>query len=100
MDSIAAEEYKKLPRKSVWTSVGCDKCNMTGYKGRIGVFEAIVITKKIEEVVLGNPSEREIQTAAADQGILTLPQDGMVKVLRGITSLDELRRVIDLEENV
>ncbi len=99
MDAVPIAEYKTLPRKSIWVSGGCDKCNMTGYKGRIGIFEAILINKKIEQAVLENPSERDIQEAARDQGLLTLEQDGIIKVLRGITSLDELRRVIDLTED-
>jgi type II secretory ATPase GspE/PulE/Tfp pilus assembly ATPase PilB-like protein len=82
----------------VYAPGGCGACNGTGYKGRIGIFEGIRVDKKIEDVVEKNPSEREIWAAAAGQGILTMQQDGVVKVLRGVTSFEELGRVIDLEE--
>ena len=99
MASVTLPEYKNLQQKTVWEPVGCDKCNLTGYKGRIGIFEAIRITPGIEAAVLLNPSEREIQVAASDQGMLTMRQDGIIKVLKGATAISELRRVIDLEEN-
>lgn len=79
-------------------SVGCDKCNMTGFKGRIGIHEAIIMDEKIEMVVRESPSEREIKKAALGQNLLTLNQDGIIKVLQGITTIAELRRIIDIEK--
>lgn len=70
----------------------------TGYKGRIGLYEGILADEKIEALVQRNPSEREIWEGAKGQGILTMKQDGVIKVLKGITSLEEVKRVIDLEE--
>ncbi len=81
-----------------WSAVGCEKCNMTGYKGRIGVHEAIVMSPSIEEIVRTNPSERDIKKAAESQKMLTLTQDGIIKVLNGITTLEELKRIIDIEK--
>jgi type IV pilus assembly protein PilB len=78
-------------------SEGCEKCNGTGYKGRIGVFEAILTDSKIENIVQNKPSEREIAKEAIDQGIMSMAQDGVVKVIKGITTLDEVLRVIDLD---
>jgi len=69
------------------------------YKGRIGVFEAIIVNEEIETLITENPSEREISRTAKTQGILTIAQDGVLKALQGVTSLSELRRVIDLEKN-
>lgn len=70
---------------------GCDKCTDTGYKGRISIYEGIRMDSSVENVIKeGNPSEREIKEAAAHQGILDMRQDGVVKVLRGITSLEEI----------
>ncbi len=79
-----------------WQAVGCDKCHNTGYRGRIGIFEAIKADAAIEEVVENNPSEREIKKAAAAQNILDMTQDGIIKVLLGMTTMDELGRVVDL----
>ena len=84
----------------IFSPVGCDKCNMTGYKGRVGLYEAILMSAKIEQVILQNPSEREIKLAAKDQGILTMLEDGVVKVLKGVTSMDEVRRVIDVDSEL
>jgi len=83
---------------SVWQAVGCEKCNMLGYKGRIGVHEAILMNEDIENAIKDNPSERGIKTAAKSQKLLTLVQDGVVKVLSGTTTLDELKRVVDIEK--
>jgi len=82
--------------EKVWEAQGCDKCN-SGYKGRIGIYEAILTDENIERIVLQNPSEREIREAATAQGILTMRQDGIIKILSGITSFDELGRVLNLE---
>ena len=98
---LASIEDKALVPKNrtgAFSAVGCPACNNTGYKGRIGIFEGIVVDKQIEEVVEKNPSEREIWQAARPQGLLTMQQDGVIKVLSGVTSFEELSRVIDLEE--
>lgn len=79
---------------------GCAECHGRGYKGRIGIFEAIFMDTAIEEVLRSKPSEREIAAAAKPQGIPTLQQDGILKVLRGVTSLDELGRVVDLDASI
>ena len=82
----------------VYTTVGCDKCNMTGYKGRMGIFEAILTDEEIEKIMPQNPSEREIKRVAKKQGILSMRQDGMVKIINGITSFEEVQSVVDLNE--
>lgn len=82
---------------TMWVAVGCETCNKTGYKGRTGIYEAIRADAAIEKVVRENPSEREIGEVARPQGIPTMAQDGILKVLVGITSLEELERVVNLE---
>ncbi|MEI6494578.1 MAG: GspE/PulE family protein, partial [bacterium] len=94
-DMIVPEKADKL-----WKAVGCIACNNTGYKGRQGIFEAIEMDKAVAAVTVLNPSEREIKQAAIPQGVLDMRQDGIVKVLHGITSLDDLGRVVDLYEEV
>lgn len=76
---------------------GCSECHGRGYKGRIGIFEAIFMEQAIEEMLRNKPSERELALAARSQGIPTMQEDGVIKILRGTTSLDELSRVVDLE---
>ena len=85
-------------RTKMWVEVGCDACNHTGFKGRVGVYEAILMDETIEAIVRENPSDREIKKAALPQGIPDMKQDGIMKVLAGITSLAELSRVVDLEQ--
>jgi type IV pilus assembly protein PilB len=102
IDETLAEISDKTYLDGIKTDViyranGCEKCNMTGYKGRIGIYEAILMDEEIEKVVRENPSEREINTAALHQNILSMKQDGMLKVLSGITSIDELTRTVDIE---
>jgi len=90
---------KAVPENTsvMYEPVGCPECNNTGFKGRIGVFEGIVVDKEIDDFVRTNPSEGDIQGIQKKRPLLTMPQDGVVKVLRGITSLDELTRVVSLE---
>lgn len=82
---------------AVYEPVGCEECNNTGFKGRIGIFEGIVVDSEIDHFVRGNPSERDIQDLQKKRQLLTMPEDGVVKVLNGVTSLDELTRVVSLE---
>ncbi len=82
----------------IYEAVGCDQCNGTGYKGRMGIFEAIHNDATIEALIPTNPSERQIKEAAQNQGTLDMKEDGIVKVLKGITSYDEVGSVVDFYE--
>ena len=88
---------KEVPEK-LFSPVGCDVCSMTGYQGQIGIFEAIKTDEKIEKIILENPSEREIKKVAKTQGILSMRQDGTIKILSGITSFEEVQNAVDLSE--
>jgi type IV pilus assembly protein PilB len=97
--SITDKSYLNgIQQDKIWLPVGCAECNNLGYKGRIGVYEAIVVDNLIEEAVITNPSERDISEAAKVQNLLTLAQDGVLKVLLGTTALEEVARVVDLDE--
>lgn len=78
------------------TAVGCEACGGTGFKGRIGVFEAVIMDQAVEEAVLRDPREHIIKDAAKAQGIPSMVEDGIDKVLAGVTSLAELERMIEL----
>ncbi len=90
------EFFKDVSREKAFVSVGCDACNHTGYQGRLGIYEGILMDNNIEKAVRENPSEREIFDAARGQGILSMTEDGILKVLQGTTSFEELSRVVDL----
>jgi type IV pilus assembly protein PilB len=79
--------------------IGCLECNNTGYKGQIGIFEAIYNDAKIEEIITKNPSEREIKAVARDQVSLNMQEDGLVKILKGITAYEEVSSVVDFSED-
>ena len=82
----------------IYGPVGCAECNNTGYKGRMGIFEAIHNDAAIEKLIPQNPSEREIKEVASMQGSLNMREDGIVKTLKGITSYEEVSSVVDLYE--
>lgn len=95
MPESVRQEIEQKPKK-FYTSVGCDACNKIGYKGRLGIYEIFVMNKQIEEIVLsGQVSEYEIERIAVENGMITMIQDGIVKALEGITSVDEVFRVIE-----
>ena len=78
-------------------AVGCEKCAMTGYRGRRGIFELLQVTEPIESLVINRRPAGEIKLKAIEQGMLTLRQDGWTKVFQGMTTVEEIFRVT--EEN-
>ena len=73
--------------------VGCARCNRTGYRGRIGLFSVMVMSERIKELTITGASEAEIAAAAREGGMLTLREDGLLKVRSGVTSIEEVARV-------
>jgi type IV pilus assembly protein PilB len=73
---------------------GCPRCGHTGYKGRIGVYQLMVMTEELESLAVGRASREELERSAIEQGMRTLWDDGLAKVAAGITSLEELGRVL------
>ncbi|MFH2013450.1 MAG: GspE/PulE family protein [Patescibacteria group bacterium] len=72
---------------------GCEYCSFTGYKGRIGVFELFIINDSMEKTILKTPSIAEIRETAIKAGMITMKQDGLLKVIQKITTLEEVERV-------
>ncbi|GMQ95526.1 MAG: type IV-A pilus assembly ATPase PilB [Patescibacteria group bacterium] len=93
------EEFSFDPIK-VGRPVGCKKCSDTGYKGRIGLYEAILMDENLEKIMTENPNERDVKDATQGQGIFDMREDGIIKVLKGITSMEELGRVIEINEGI
>lgn len=99
ISAVMKQHPKPVPIPSPLTLYkpdGCAHCNGTGYKGRVGIFEAILMDKAVEEVVIRDPREHLIAAAAEPQGIPTMLEDGVEKVVHGETSLLELERVIEI----
>lgn len=74
---------------------GCDKCNGTGYHGRVGIYEAFLVDDEIQNYILGNPTIPGLKTMAQQKGMTTMYQDGLVKVVQHATTMDEIKRVAE-----
>jgi len=86
---FSAEDAKKVvPNRGK----GCDKCNNTGYKGRVGLYEVMEITEEIRELVLVGASALELRRKAVEEGMLTLRVSGLRKVKDGVTTIEEIVR--------
>lgn len=72
---------------------GCDKCGGTGYKGRVGIFEVLPVTEKIGRLILEHAPASEIEKQAVAEGMITMKQDGYLKVVEGVTTIEEILRV-------
>jgi type IV pilus assembly protein PilB len=69
---------------------GCDKCNGTGYKGRAGIYEVMALSPELRRLILRGGSVAELRDQAVQDGMLTLRMDGIVKVQKGVTTLEEV----------
>jgi len=81
------------PETQIGIPKGCEFCNFTGYKGRIGIFEAFLIDDEMEEFILTSPPSFAIKDLAIKKGLVTMKQDGLIKILQRITTLEEVIKV-------
>ncbi|MDD3661529.1 MAG: GspE/PulE family protein [Candidatus Dojkabacteria bacterium] len=77
----------------LYKGAGCDECGQTGYLGRIGIFEVLKVSEKIGKMILENRSSMDIQKEALASGMISMQQDGYLKALEGITTIEEVLRV-------
>ena len=77
----------------LWQPVGCNQCEGSGYKGRLGIYELMVLNDAIRELVIENKDATVIAAAARKHGLITLTEDGQQKIQQGLTSEEEVRRV-------
>jgi type II secretory ATPase GspE/PulE/Tfp pilus assembly ATPase PilB-like protein len=92
-----ADEHFAVKAEMHFEAVGCDRCGGSGYKGRTGIFEVMVVDDAIRAAVLTRVPARKIREIAVQHGMRTLLEDGMEKVAAGVTSLAEIMRVIKEE---
>jgi type IV pilus assembly protein PilB len=88
-DVMAASDGMAFYRKR-----GCPRCSQTGYKGRIGIYQLLVMSEEIETLAVKRATREELEQAATDEGMRSLWDDGLAKVVSGVTSLEELGRVL------
>jgi len=89
------EDFKIPEKLTIYEAVGCRKCNNEGYTGRIGLFEILSMTDQLSDIILKAPNEREILKEAKRQGMINMKQDGVLKVLAGATTIEEVLRVAE-----
>ncbi|HOA47451.1 MAG TPA: GspE/PulE family protein [Candidatus Pacearchaeota archaeon] len=111
-ERIIREELERLPdserkrikisdRLYIYKPKGCSACVNKGFKGRIGIFEVLAVTKELEDIILAaETSESRIEKEAERQGMITLKQDGILKVLEGETFLEEVLKTTEIREDI
>jgi len=95
LPQIIKKELKIPSPLMVYEAKGCKKCNFRGFAGRIGVFEVLSMTDELAAIILRTPEEQKIIQEASRQGMITMKQDGILKVLDGITTTEEILRVAE-----
>jgi type IV pilus assembly protein PilB len=104
LKKVVEAEIEKIPKNNkedlariktplkFFQGKGCKECNQ-GYKGRLGIFEVLTVSSKIEDMVIGRSGTNEILSQAQSEGMITMRQDGILKSLEGLTTIDEVIRV-------
>lgn len=77
---------------------GCESCNHSGYRGRIGIYEVLSNTEAVQKLIVGNATSEDIQNEAVKEGMLTMQLDGLIKAFRGQTTIEEILRVTAQEQ--
>jgi type IV pilus assembly protein PilB len=88
----AGEDIDSLPQ--LYRAVGCGACGKTGYHGRFAVHEVLLISEEIERIIVEHGHSEDIKKVAIAQGMLTLRQAGLIQVQNGMTTIEEILRVI------
>ena len=97
--AATAEEqrlFEPVPVLTLFQPVGCESCGGTGYQGRLGLFELMSLDDRLRTLTLERAGSDRIEAAAREAGMQSLWQDGLAKVRKGLTTLEEVRRVVDL----
>jgi len=93
-ETLEALRFESAPEQRLFQPVGCSSCSHTGYRGRIGIHEVMTVSEEIERLAVERASASEVGKVARAQGMATLRQDGWAKVRLGLTSIDEIVRVV------
>ena len=98
-EDLPEDVLKKISAdiREVWTGRGCEACSGTGYKGRIGIFEVLPVSGPIRELIMKRATIKEMKDKATELGMRTLREDGIEKIMKGITTIDEVLRVTQVE---
>ncbi len=92
---VTSDILQNFPQKKLYKAKGCSNCRNSGYSGRVAIIEILEVDPKIEALITKKASTQEIQAEAMKNGMRTLKQDGYEKVLAGLTTFDEIKRVVN-----
>jgi len=95
--TISAKIPKITQNLKIPQAVGCQNCNSTGFRERVGIFEAFFVDNEMEKFISTSPSIALLEETAIKKGMVTIKQDGLIKVLEGITTLEEIERIVGEE---
>lgn len=98
MPKDVARALPPAPYEIFRAGKGCKECNNKAYKGRIAIFETLAMTDELERIILGDISEEKLRAESVRQGMITMYEDGIIKVLKGLTSMEELLQVAQSAE--
>jgi type IV pilus assembly protein PilB len=90
-DAAIPDQYKDPANWHFYHGKGCSKCH-NGYRGRVGLFEVLVMSQAIEDLAIKKEPESVIEQQAIKEGMLTLKQDGLLKAIRGLTTIEEVMK--------
>jgi len=96
-EGVIEKEYKS--NKEMWLDIkftkgkGCEECRKEGYKGRLGIFEVLEVNEGVGKLINSNATSEEIEKEAIKSGMTTMLEDGIIKAVQGITTLEEIMRV-------
>jgi type II secretory ATPase GspE/PulE/Tfp pilus assembly ATPase PilB-like protein len=93
-EQVAALAGRPIGRLELWRGTGCPECRGTGFRGRLGIFELLVMTDAIREAVAGDAVRSRLRTLAIEGGLQPLRADGWRKVEAGLTTIEEVIRVV------
>jgi type II secretory ATPase GspE/PulE/Tfp pilus assembly ATPase PilB-like protein len=89
---------QRLGEGTIYAAAGCEECRMTGFRGRTGIYEVLLVTDAIRPLIVSHASSNTIKAEALRHGMRTLREDGWTKVLEGITTIEEVLRVSEEDE--
>ncbi|MEI7425377.1 MAG: GspE/PulE family protein [Candidatus Moraniibacteriota bacterium] len=97
LKTISPKTQVEIPQLTeIYKPNGCDKCNHIGYKGRTTISEIFLLSREIQEAIMRGAITSELNQKAMEEGMITMPQDGILKVLEGETTLEEVERVTEI----
>ncbi len=98
------DQLAELPQELLGTNFrkagGCERCQMTGYSGRMGIYQLVEVGPELQDQIVKGATLNEMRQLVAKWGVRTLLQDGLIKASKGLTTIDELYRVISVEETL